>query len=155
MRGLFDQLLVFACPQNGVANDAHTSCPLAPRSAGGGGGGQAAKDALGNDVKTVAWLADHKPGDRSLTQGLKVGVGEERMLGERCHSAGSSAPQPGKEGSHRKREAAVAEGSARLGPCPVHRATNARARRLLASAIRWCRGLVVRCGRLAALIGGS
>lgn len=39
---------------------------------GGGGGGQAAKDALGNDVKLNAWLQTHKLGDRSLTQGLKV-----------------------------------------------------------------------------------
>lgn len=44
-----------------------------PCSSGGGGGGQAAKDALGNDVKTASWLATHKAGDRSLTQGLKVG----------------------------------------------------------------------------------
>lgn len=44
-----------------------------PKGAGGGTGGQAAKDALGNDVKTNAWLATHQKGDRSLTQGLKVG----------------------------------------------------------------------------------
>ncbi|WIA43922.1 hypothetical protein OEZ86_010326 [Tetradesmus obliquus] len=42
-----------------------------PKGAGGGTGGQAAKDALGNDVKTNAWLATHQKGDRSLTQGLK------------------------------------------------------------------------------------
>jgi len=42
-----------------------------PPSSGGGSGGQAAKDALGNDVKAAAWLKTHQPGDRSLTQGLK------------------------------------------------------------------------------------
>jgi hypothetical protein len=42
------------------------------RSSGGGAGGQAAKDALGNDVKSNAWLSTHQKGDRSLTQGLKV-----------------------------------------------------------------------------------
>ncbi|KAF6261920.1 cytochrome b6-f complex iron-sulfur subunit, chloroplastic [Scenedesmus sp. NREL 46B-D3] len=42
-----------------------------PKGSGGGTGGQAAKDALGNDVKTNAWLASHQKGDRSLTQGLK------------------------------------------------------------------------------------
>lgn len=42
-----------------------------PKSGGGGAGGQAAKDALGNDVKTNSWLATHQKGDRSLTQGLK------------------------------------------------------------------------------------
>lgn len=31
-----------------------------------------ALDALGNEVKKSSWLADHKKGDRSLTQGLKV-----------------------------------------------------------------------------------
>lgn len=45
------------------------------RSSGGGSGGQAAKDALGNDVKTASWLATHQKGDRSLTQGLKVSMG--------------------------------------------------------------------------------
>jgi cytochrome b6-f complex iron-sulfur subunit len=42
-----------------------------PKSSGGGAGGQAAKDALGNDVTTKSWLATHQKGDRSLTQGLK------------------------------------------------------------------------------------
>lgn len=42
-----------------------------PVSAGGGSGGQAAKDALGNDVKLAQWLATHQKGDRSLVQGLK------------------------------------------------------------------------------------
>ncbi|KAG2501434.1 hypothetical protein HYH03_001217 [Edaphochlamys debaryana] len=42
-----------------------------PPSAGGGGGGQAAKDALGNDVKVADWLKTHLPGDHSLAQGLK------------------------------------------------------------------------------------
>jgi hypothetical protein len=42
------------------------------RSSGGGGGGQAAKDALGNDIKADTWLKSHLAGDRSLSQGLKV-----------------------------------------------------------------------------------
>lgn len=42
-----------------------------PVSAGGGGAGQVAKDALGNDVTVAGWLATHKAGDHSLTQGLK------------------------------------------------------------------------------------
>jgi hypothetical protein len=42
------------------------------RRAGGGAGGQVAKDALGNDVKSNAWLATHAKGDHSLVQGLKV-----------------------------------------------------------------------------------
>lgn len=44
------------------------------RSSGGDGGGIVAKDALGNDVTLTSWLATHKLGDRSLTQGLKVGI---------------------------------------------------------------------------------
>nr|AAW79307.1 chloroplast cytochrome b6 [Acetabularia acetabulum] len=40
-------------------------------SIGGGAGGQVAKDALGNDVTQTSWLTTHKPGDRSLAQGLK------------------------------------------------------------------------------------
>jgi len=44
---------------------------FAPASSGGGTGGQAAKDALGGDVKAQAWLTTHLAGDRSLTQGLK------------------------------------------------------------------------------------
>jgi len=42
-----------------------------PKSSGGGAGGQAAKDALGNDVKVAKWVETHKKGDYSLTQGLK------------------------------------------------------------------------------------
>jgi len=42
-----------------------------PNTGGGGGGGQTAKDALGNDVTLKGWLAEHKGGDHSLTQGLK------------------------------------------------------------------------------------
>nr|Q5CC93.1 RecName: Full=Cytochrome b6-f complex iron-sulfur subunit 1, cyanelle; AltName: Full=Plastohydroquinone:plastocyanin oxidoreductase iron-sulfur protein 1; AltName: Full=Rieske iron-sulfur protein 1; Short=ISP 1; Short=RISP 1; Flags: Precursor [Cyanophora paradoxa]CAH04960.1 Rieske iron-sulphur protein [Cyanophora paradoxa] len=42
-----------------------------PKAGGGAGAGQAAKDALGNDVKVSSWLETHKPGDRSLAQGLK------------------------------------------------------------------------------------
>ena len=39
-----------------------------------------AKDALGNDVKASAWLKTHAAGDRSLTQGLKVGAAAWRAL---------------------------------------------------------------------------
>jgi len=39
---------------------------------GGGGGGTIAKDAIGNDVIAEQWLKEHGPGDRTLTQGLKV-----------------------------------------------------------------------------------
>jgi len=42
-----------------------------PKSTGGGAGGQSAKDALGADVKASEWLKEHRPGDRTLTQGLK------------------------------------------------------------------------------------
>jgi cytochrome b6-f complex iron-sulfur subunit len=42
-----------------------------PNIPGAGTGGTVAKDALGNDVKATEWLASHKKGDRSLTQGLK------------------------------------------------------------------------------------
>ena len=38
---------------------------------GGAGAGVAAKDALGNDVKSREWLKTHSTGDHSLTQGLK------------------------------------------------------------------------------------
>ena len=31
-----------------------------------------AKDALGNDVIASEWIKTHGPGDRTLTQGLKV-----------------------------------------------------------------------------------
>ncbi|MGB3298363.1 MAG: cytochrome b6-f complex iron-sulfur subunit [Phormidesmis sp.] len=42
-----------------------------PPSSGGGGGGVTAKDALGDNVNVTAFLAEHKPGDRVLVQGLK------------------------------------------------------------------------------------
>ncbi|TQD77862.1 hypothetical protein C1H46_036610 [Malus baccata] len=41
---------------------------------GSGSGGQVAKDALGNDVIAAEWLKTHGPGDRTLTQGLKVQI---------------------------------------------------------------------------------
>lgn len=49
------------------------SCLLQPSwcSTGSAGGPQAAKDALGNDVRAAAWLAAHPAGDRSLVQGLQ------------------------------------------------------------------------------------
>jgi cytochrome b6-f complex iron-sulfur subunit len=42
-----------------------------PPSSGGAGGGLTAKDALGNDVIVSEYLSTHKPGDRTLAQGLK------------------------------------------------------------------------------------
>lgn len=33
-----------------------------------------AKDALGNDVIAADWVKIHGPGDRTLTQGLKVKI---------------------------------------------------------------------------------
>lgn len=41
---------------------------------GGAGGGTVAKDAVGNDVIAAQWLKTHGPGDRTLTQGLKVPI---------------------------------------------------------------------------------
>lgn len=41
-------------------------------SSGGGGGGTVAKDALGNDIIAEEWVKTHGPGDRTLSQGLKV-----------------------------------------------------------------------------------
>lgn len=41
---------------------------------GSGSGGTVAKDALGNDVIASEWIKIHGPGDRTLTQGLKVGL---------------------------------------------------------------------------------
>lgn len=41
-------------------------------SSGGGSTGTPAKDALGNDVVAEEWLKNHGPGDRTLTQGLRV-----------------------------------------------------------------------------------
>ncbi|KAJ0953680.1 putative plastoquinol--plastocyanin reductase [Helianthus annuus] len=43
-----------------------------PLCSGGGGGGTPAKDALGNDIVATEWLKTHGPGDRTLSQGLKV-----------------------------------------------------------------------------------
>ena len=42
-----------------------------PPGSGGGGGGSPAKDALGNEIFSKAYLAEKKPGDHSLAQGLK------------------------------------------------------------------------------------
>lgn len=47
-------------------------CVWLKRRAGGAGGGTIAKDAFGNDVIADEWLKTHGPGDRTLTQGLKV-----------------------------------------------------------------------------------
>lgn len=40
--------------------------------AGPSTGGTVAKDPIGNDVIAEKWLETHGPGDRTLTQGLKV-----------------------------------------------------------------------------------
>merc|ERR1712232_734124 len=42
-----------------------------PPGSGGGSGGSSAKDALGNDLFSKAYLDSHPAGDRSLAQGLK------------------------------------------------------------------------------------
>mmetsp|Transcript_21315 Transcript_21315/g.38581 ORF Transcript_21315/g.38581 Transcript_21315/m.38581 type:complete len:218 (-) Transcript_21315:232-885(-) len=42
-----------------------------PPGSGGGDGGISAKDALGNELFEKAYLAEKKPGDHSLAQGLK------------------------------------------------------------------------------------
>lgn len=47
-------------------------CGIVFYSSGGSGSGTVAKDALGNDVRASAWVKTHGPGDRTLTQGLKV-----------------------------------------------------------------------------------
>lgn len=39
---------------------------------GGAGGGTVDKDALENDVVAEEWIKTHGPGDRTLTQGLKL-----------------------------------------------------------------------------------
>ena len=51
--------------------DSHPSSFLSC-STGGGGAGLIAKDALGNDISAAGWLKAHPPGDRTLSQGLKV-----------------------------------------------------------------------------------
>lgn len=43
---------------------------LPPRAAGGAAG-VLARDELGNPISASGWLRDHKPGERSLVQGLK------------------------------------------------------------------------------------
>jgi cytochrome b6-f complex iron-sulfur subunit len=42
-----------------------------PPSSGAGGNGLVAKDALGNDITSSEFLANHKVGDRVLAQGFK------------------------------------------------------------------------------------
>ncbi|KDO55807.1 hypothetical protein CISIN_1g0270052mg, partial [Citrus sinensis] len=41
---------------------------------GSAGGGTTAKDAIGNDIIAADWLNTHGPGDRTLTEGLKVQI---------------------------------------------------------------------------------
>jgi cytochrome b6-f complex iron-sulfur subunit len=49
-------------------------------STGGGGSGLIAKDALGNDITVAGWLKTHPPGDRTLSQGLKVMTNVVKLL---------------------------------------------------------------------------
>jgi cytochrome b6-f complex iron-sulfur subunit len=70
-RNAMNLILLGAAGLNVAALGGPYALFFAPPSSGGGSGGQAAKDALGNDVKADAWLKTHLPGDRSLTQGLK------------------------------------------------------------------------------------
>ncbi|GAB4825035.1 hypothetical protein Ancab_007908 [Ancistrocladus abbreviatus] len=59
----------------------------------GAGGGTVAKDAIGNDVIAERWLKTHKPGDCTLTQGLKNPfqtsflclIKSAHILGVLCH----------------------------------------------------------------------
>lgn len=46
--------------------------PIIMSRTNGGSGGTVAKDAIGNDIVAAEWLKNHGPGDRTLTQGLKV-----------------------------------------------------------------------------------
>ena len=59
-------LIVYRMPYNAII------CFGSENRLGGGTGGTVAKDALGNDVLADVWLKNHGPGDRTLTQGLKV-----------------------------------------------------------------------------------
>lgn len=61
---VFDCFLVYLLSQYNF--------PYQNNRTGGGSSGTTAKDALGNDVIAEQWLKTHGPGDRTLTQGLKV-----------------------------------------------------------------------------------
>lgn len=91
----------------------HSSPPLPARpascrmrSSGGGGGGQAAKDALGNDIKEAAWLKTHPANTRELAQGLKVGAHQGQQ------QDGGSRPRSSRAGRR-----ARGEGRAQSAPC--------------------------------------
>lgn len=58
---------------------------------GGVGGGSIAKDAVGNDVVAAEWLKNHGPGDRTLTQGLKVRMSLAKLFGNFGREAGCLA----------------------------------------------------------------
>lgn len=70
-RNVMNLLLAGAVGLPGLSLAGPFALFFVPPSSGGGGGGQAAKDALGNDVKAAEWVKTHAKGDRSLTQGLK------------------------------------------------------------------------------------
>ncbi|KAK9677966.1 hypothetical protein RND81_11G179200 [Saponaria officinalis] len=57
-----------------------------------GAGGTVANDALGNDIVAAEWLKNHRPGDRTLSQGLKgdptyLVVENDRTLATYCINA--------------------------------------------------------------------
>jgi cytochrome b6-f complex iron-sulfur subunit len=70
-RNVMNLLLVGALGLPGTSLLGGFAYYFVPPSAGGGGAGQAAKDALGNEVKQAGWLKTHLPGDYTLSQGLK------------------------------------------------------------------------------------
>lgn len=112
------------------------------RSAGGGAGGQAAKDALGNDVTENAWLQTHAANTRQLTQGLKgdptylIVNGEAKIesygLNAVCTHLGCVVPWVGAEnkfkcpchGSQYNAEGKVIRGPAPLSLALAHCAVN-------------------------------
>lgn len=111
-------------PEERLACCVHSAHPVpgpAPRpasspapsvsSAGGGGGGQAAKDALGDIVKSKKWLSTHQPGARELTQGLKARPppGPRVLRGRRAAAVG------GREGVARVATSGWARGSSSAG----------------------------------------
>jgi hypothetical protein len=115
----------------------HAAC-----SSGGGSGGQAAKDALGNDIMQAEWLKTHAKGDHSLSQGLKVccagGAPAATML-----LMASTAPEllgsaPG--GARKFKDGTLPR---RRGVCGMYVCTHARTRQALVQAI-------ARHGRLTA-----
>jgi Rieske Fe-S protein len=111
-------------------------------SSGGGAGGQAAKDALGNDVRENEWLKTHAANTRQLTQGLKgdptylivntEGKIETYGLNAVCTHLGCVVPWVGAEnkfkcpchGSQYNAEGKVIRGPAPLSLALAHCAVN-------------------------------